>query len=311
MSGPGTEAPDALNTSNSAQAAPASALEQRLALRAAGPGRWRNLHGDVNQNGRAYGGQLLGQALRAALMEAPAQRAPTMMQFVFLQGAMPGEPLLFEVHPLQQGKRFSSMQVSARQGERTVLNAQLSCALPMPGPAHAEPSPIPSGERPQDLATLAEVPAPLLQRLALMGGYGRDHNPTLDFRIPDPQRQLEGADGGRGFRYWMKAAQPLPADPALHAAAFAYLSDWWLNYCILRPHLAQAGEHRWYISSLNHTLWLHAPPQADRWLHVQASSAHAASGRGLSIAQYHDEQGRHIATAAQDCLVTYVDEGSP
>ena len=55
MSGPSTEAPDALNTPNSAQAAPASALEQRLALRAAGPGRWRNLHGDVNQNGRAYG----------------------------------------------------------------------------------------------------------------------------------------------------------------------------------------------------------------------------------------------------------------
>lgn len=286
---------------------PNLSLEQGLQLQADGPGRWRNLRGDVNQNGRAYGGQLMGQALRAALMELPADRAPTMMQFLFLQGALPDQPIGFEVSALQQGKRFSSLQVRGAQAERQVLSAQVSCAQSLPGPGHALASAAPPAERPALLPRLDEVPAALRDRLALLGGYGRDHNPALDFRIPEPGRQLDVGGTADGFRYWFKAAHPLPADAKLHAAAFAYLSDWWLNYCILAPHLAQAGERPWYISSLNHSLWLHAPPRADRWLHVHARSGHAAQGRGLATAQYHDEAGRHIATASQDCLVTYTD----
>ncbi len=282
-------------------------LADRLQLKAAGPGRWRSQHGDANQNGRSYGGQLLGQAMRAALMEVPDGRAPTMMQFVFLQGAMPDQPILFEVERLQEGKRFSSRQVRGAQGERTVLSALVSCAKAIPGPAHAEPSTLPAGERPDHLATIDDVPEPLRAQLALMGGYGQDCNPAIAFRIPDAQRQLDGAHAGRDFRYWMKVPQPLPDEPALHAAAFAYLSDWWLNYAILRPHLARAGERPMYISSLNHALWLHAPPRADQWLHVHATSVHAANGRGLATAQYHDEAGRHIATTSQDCLVSYAD----
>lgn len=282
-------------------------LAERLQLQSAGPGRWRSLHGDANQNGRSYGGQLLGQAMRAALMDVPGARAPTMMQFLFLQGAMPDQPIVFEVRRLQEGKRFSSRQVRGVQGERTVLDAQVSCALPLPGPAHAEASPVPHGERPEDLSTLDEVPGPWRDRIALMGGYGRDCNAAIHFRIPDVERQLGGVDTGRGFRYWMKVPQALPDEAPLHAAAFAYLSDWWLNFCILRPHLASAGERGMYISSLNHALWLHAPLRADRWVHVQTHSAHAAQGRGLALAHYHDEAGRHVATATQDCLVSWTD----
>lgn len=282
-------------------------LAERLTLKPAGPGRWRSQHGDANQNGRSYGGQLLGQALRAALLEAPEGRPATMMQFLFLQGAMPELPIVFEAKRLQDGKRFTSLQVRGVQGERTVLDAQVSCALDLPGPTHTEASSAPAGERPEELPTLAEVPQALLEKLALMGGYGRDCNPAIEFRIPEPLRQLDGATAQRHFRYWMKVPQPLPQDAHLHAAAFAYLSDWWLNYCILAPHLARAGERGMYISSLNHALWLHAPPRADRWLHVQASSVHAAHGRGLAIAKYHDEEGRHVATATQDCLLTYTD----
>ncbi len=282
-------------------------LAERLRLKAAGPGRWRSLHGDANQNGRSYGGQLLGQALRAALMEAPEGRPPTVMQFLFLQGAMPDQPIVFDVKRLQDGKRFTSLQVRGAQGERTVLDAQVSCALALAGPRHAEPSSAPAGERPEQLPTLDEVPLALRERLALMGGYGRDCNAAIDFRIPEPLHQLDGATAQPRFRYWMKVPQALPDDPHLHAAAFAYLSDWWLNYCILAPHLGRAGERGMYISSLNHALWLHAPPRSDHWLHVQAHCAHAAHGRGLAIAQYHDEDGRHIATATQDCLVTYTD----
>lgn len=245
--------------------------------------------------------------MSAALTGVPSGRLPTMMQFVFLQGAMPDQPIVFEVDPLQEGKRFSSLHVRGTQGERKVLNALVSCASTLVGPGHAEPTTMPDGENPMDLASLEDVPEALRNRVAQMGGYGRDCNPSIAFRIPDAEAQFEPALALPSFRYWMKVPQPLPDEPAMHASAFAYLSDWWLNYCILRPHLARAGERPMYISSLNHALWFHALPKADEWMHVHAVSAHAANGRGLATAHIHDASGRHIATASQDCLVSYSD----
>ncbi len=282
-------------------------LRDRLQLQAVGSGRWRSLHGDANQNGRSYGGQLLGQALRAALNEAPADRAPTMMQFVFLQGAMPDRGVDFEVSTLQAGKRFTSLRVSGAQADRQVLHAHVTCAHSLSGPSHAESSRAPAGERPDNLPASDDVPAALMDRIALFGGYGRDCNPAVEFRIPEPQRQLDAASSGSTFRYWMKVPQRLPDEPGLHASAFAYLSDWWLNFCTMAPHLARAGERGMYISSLNHTLWFHAGVKPDRWIHVSSTGVHTASGRGLAIAQYHDETGKHLASAAQDCLLAWLD----
>ncbi|MGE4360436.1 MAG: acyl-CoA thioesterase [Lysobacteraceae bacterium] len=292
---------------NSQLSSTTPALAERLTLESAGAGLWRSRHGDANQNGRSYGGQLLGQAMWAALAEVSPDRLPTMMQFLFLQGAIPDQPITFEVGRLQEGKRFTSLHVRGTQGARSVLDAQVTCALALSGPVHEEPSQAPSGERPMDLPGLEEVPAGLLERIGLMGGYGRDRNPAIAFRIPDAQQQLSAETSSKKFRYWMKVPPPLPDDPRMHAAAFAYLSDWWLNFCIFSPDLPHAGEREMYISSLNHSLWLHAVPRADRWVHVLATAAHAANGRGLAIAQYHDEEGRHLATATQDSLVTYLD----
>jgi acyl-CoA thioesterase-2 len=146
------------------------------------------------------------------------------------------------------------------------------------------------------------------EALSLLGGYGRDRNAVIAFRVPAAVPQLSGRGPAHRFRYWMKVAHPLPADAHLHAAAFAYLSDWWLNFCLLAPLVGRTGGRRMYVASLNHALWLHGVPQADRWLHVSAHGLHATGGHGLAIAQYHDEAGRHVATATQQCLLAYVDE---
>lgn len=74
---------------NDAAVDSAITLAQRMALDRIAPQTWRSRHSDSNQNGRSYGGQLLGQAFHAALLDAPPEREPTAMQFLFLQGAMP------------------------------------------------------------------------------------------------------------------------------------------------------------------------------------------------------------------------------
>lgn len=281
-------------------------IEALLTLDGLGEGRWRSRHGDPNLNGRSYGGQLLGQAMMAALMDVPADREATLIQFLFLQGAMPEEAVDFDVTVLQEGKRFSSRNVRAAQGNgRTVLDAQVTCAVPLDAPTHASPTTAPPGERPEDLARFDEVDRTTIGDITRLGGYSQDRKPGIEFRIPDPSRQLAETHMNGRFRFWMRTSKALPDDTRLHAAAFAYLSDWWLNFSSLGLHLRDLGGRRLYISSLNHALWLHRPVRADQWLHVDCTSPCAQAGRGLSIGAVHDQQGRMLATMTQECLMAY------
>lgn len=77
-----------------------------LTLDTAAPGHYRTRVGDANLNGRSYGGQTLGQAMRAASMNVAADRVATMMQFVFLQGAQPDRPIDLRVDTLQPHPRL-------------------------------------------------------------------------------------------------------------------------------------------------------------------------------------------------------------
>ena len=281
-------------------------IEHLVALSDIGPGCWRTRHGDANLNGRSYGGQLLAQAFMAGMMDVSADRVPTMMQFLFLQGAMPQEPLDLRVTALQEGKRFSSRHVRGSQGNgRVILDAQVTCALQLEAPSHGSSSSAPVGERPEDLAQLHDVDPALLRGLQRLGGYSEDHKPSIEFRIPDPERQFSAATMDRKFRFWIRPTRSLPDDSRIHAAAFAYQSDWWMNFSALGLHLREMGGRRLYIASLNHAIWLHRPFRGDQWLHVETVSPVSDSGRGLSIGSVHDREGHSLATVTQECLMAY------
>jgi acyl-CoA thioesterase-2 len=283
-------------------------LSQLLTLERIASHRWRSRYGDPNANGRVYGGQLLGQAMMAAQSGIALDRAPTMMQALFLQGAVPDDAVEFEVATLQEGKRFSSRRVSASQGNgRSVLEAQITCAATLDGPRHSEPSPVPAGERPESLPSPSDLPKAMFDLIGRLGGYSQDCKPAVEFRIPEPMQQLSPQTCGAHFRYWMRAAQPLPHDRRIHAAAFAYLSDWWLNFSALALHLRTIGPRQLYISSLNHGLWLHQAVRADEWLHVETVSPASNAGCGVSIAKIHDVEGNMVASATQQLLMVFAD----
>lgn len=277
-----------------------------LRLAKVGPGRWRSRYSDVNANGRIYGGQLLGQALTAALYDVPPERAPTMMQAIFLQGALPGDAIEFEVTALQDGRRFSSRRVSATQANgRRVFDAQVTCATVQDAPEHGDSSPVLPGERPEEQPCLADLPKSMYGPIGRVGGYSDASKPAVEFRVPDAARQLSPDTCGSRFRYWIRVGSMLPADTRVHAAALAYLSDWWLNFSTLGLHMRTMADRRLYISSLNHGLWLHRPVRADEWLHVETDSPASAGGRGMSVAKVHDAAGKLVASLAQQTQMVF------
>ena len=130
----------------------------------------------------------------------------------------------------------------------------------------------------------------------------------MDFRIPNIERQLSSETAQPRLRFWLRGKQPLAANSRVHAAVFAYLSDWWLNFSSVGGHLRglQSSEPL-YVSSLNHCIWFHRPFSPDAWMHFETKSPCATGGRGLSTAQVHDRDGLMLATLAQETLMVYSD----
>lgn len=274
-------------------------LPALLQLDTVAPLRYRSRHGDPNNNGRSYGGQLLGQAMMAASYSVPAERPATALQLMFLQGAMPDVPLEFEVTVLQEGRRFSSRHVRASQHGRFVLDAHATFAVDIPSPSHTSPST--AQELPDALPRVNDLAPEGGGTLRAAGGYSTDVRSCIDFRMVGGVRTISDLEQPR-LRYWMKALMQT-ADRRLHEAAFAYLSDWWVNYSVCGPHVR--AQPKTYGASLNHSIWFHRPFLASDWLHVDSESGIALNGRGLAIARMHDEQGVFLATVAQDTLMAY------
>ncbi len=268
-------------------------LPALLRLHALGPGRFQNRHGDANSSRRGYGGQVLGQALMAAAQTVDAARGAASMQFMFLRGVIPEQPVEFVVSSLQEGKRFSSRKVQGTQREggagggagggqveRIVFDAQISFALPLRSPEHEEPSAA-TETRPDELPPVPAPGSALDASLSRLNGYTLRGKACLDLRIPDIEQQLSLHNPSRRFRFWSKVRTPVPDEPGMQAAAFAYLSDWWMNLSSVIVHRARLVDgQRLFIASLNHALWWHRPFRADEWLHFDTDSPGSLSGFG-------------------------------
>lgn len=279
-------------------------IEALVSLETIAPRRYRSRYGDPNLNGRSYGGQVLGQAMMAASLSVPDDRAASTLQLLFLRGADPDQPIDFTVEVLQEGKRFSSRHVRGSQANgQVVLDAHASFCAPLVGPRHAA-APAIVGENPADLPELLTLPAALMKELRPLGPYSPHIKPAMDFRIPDIEQQLSAQTATSNLRYWLRARHPLQSNPRTDAAAFAYLSDWWLNFSSFGAHLRdlQSSEPL-YISSLNHTIWFHRAFSPAEWMHFASESHCAEAGRGLSIARIHDRDGNMLATATQESLM--------
>jgi len=263
---------------------------------------WRNRYGDANPNARSFGGQLLGQALMAAHQDLQANRHVSAMQFLFLQGAVPDEPIDFEVQTLQEGKRFTSRAVRGSQRGCINFNAHVTFNAGMEGPAHQTFNAFPND--PEDLPAIDQVTASSPARLAALGSYPFLEKPSMDIRIADLPGQTAPDNRDARLRFWIRTRRSLPDDPGISASAFAYLSDWFLNFSSFSPYVLGAAATRpIYLASLNHCIWFHRPLTPTDWMHVDSQSPSAAGGLGLSIAQIHDRHGVHLATTAQQSLI--------
>src|SRR4249919_3770046 len=85
---------------------------------------------------RVYGGQVLGQALVAAVRTVPPERIAHSLHGYFLQAGDPSRPIIYNVEQVRDGGSFTTRRVTAIQHGRAMFVMSVSFHIVEPGLDH-------------------------------------------------------------------------------------------------------------------------------------------------------------------------------
>lgn len=247
---------------------------------------------------RVFGGQVAAQALMAAVRTVDAEFEVHSLHSYFL---LPGDytvPIIYDVERIRDGKSFATRRVVARQHGRAIYYQTLNFQRPEDGYDHQDKMPQTGG--PDDgisminLITKSDNP----EGVALGKEWA-----AMDLRfLGDSSMGLEPDEMHPAqARMWFRVHGPLSDDPIVHLALFAYASDVSLLGASLAAHDANPSNTQ--MASLDHTIWFHRPFRVDEWLLYDQWSPSASGARGLSLGRVFTEDGRLVATVAQEGLI--------
>jgi acyl-CoA thioesterase-2 len=263
-------------------------LEQRFALEPAGEDRFRALL-------PGFGAITLGCATLAA--GRTTELALHSLHAYFLRPTPADRPTLLRVARVRDGRRFATRRVEVLDGDKLCSELLASFAAAGAGPEYEEPTPPPALPAPEDLPDEAQVMKeegldPM--QPGFLGG-------PIEMRFPGgaPWR----ASDVSLYRAWVRPRVSLPAEPAFHAAAIAFLAD-------LHSHVPAARRLGYHFepfgyTSLDQVVWMHRSDPWTDWRLLTSVSEVGHGGRAFGRRTLHDRGGRLVASMAQEQFVSF------
>lgn len=243
---------------------------------------WVGSTGSQPWGGRLYGGQVIAQALRAALHTVDAAFRVHSMHAYFIRPGTTAEPVRCEVDRLRNGRSFCTRNVVVRQSGGAILNLIASFHVDEDEP---EAMIVAS---PPDVPPPDELPS---------NGWGF----ILDRRSVDYPKGAGRASG------WVRILDPIPDEPGLAECGIAFTSDTIQFGAARTAHPMGTGTNSvqdlFMGASLDHSLWFHRRVDPTKWHLYEVRSHGLVNGRGLTVGDVFDEDGTHVATMSQELLL--------
>lgn len=252
---------------------------------------------------RTFGGLVIAQALVAASRTVET-RAPHALHGFFMLPGDPAVPIDFMVTRLRDGRSFATRHCVALQHGVPIFTLIASFQAAEDGFDHQIA--MPDVPPPEALPSEAEI----LDRFgaSLPAGIRRylERERPIELRPVNLDRFTTAPSAASALpaqRVWIRAAGALPADPALHQAVLAYLSDMTLLEATLVAHNRSLFEPGLQVASLDHSIWFHRPARVDGWLLYAQDSPSASGARGLARGSLFAQDGTLVASVAQEGLI--------
>ncbi len=249
-----------------------------------------------------YGGQVLGQALSAAVQTVPADRHVHSLHAYFLRLGDVTKPIVYDVDRIRDGGSFTTRRVVAIQNGKAIFNLAASFQLEEKGFEHHDA--MPAVPPPESLPTEQDLARPHVDRFPdnlrarAIGERPFEHRPI------EPDEDLFAPPKREPTRMmWLRTVARLPDDPALHRYLLAYASDHALITTALLPHGVTWLSPGMQVASLDHVMWFHQPFRVDEWLLYVLDSPAAHGARGLARGRVFARDGRLVASVMQEGLL--------
>ena len=277
-------------------------LHEVLELEQLDTNLFRSRVNQENRNRSLFGGQILGQGLKAAALTVDEGRHVHSLHGYFLLAGASDIPVIYDVELTRDGGSFSTRRVVARQRAKTIFHMELSFHKIEQGFEHEIELDVDVPD-PDDLLSIDELGrkyADLLPAEAALLASGQS---IVDLKPVSPEDFfMRKAASTRGL-YWIKSSAALPDDPLTQLAALAYLSDYFLTTTVVLKHTVSMMSAEVMMASLDHAMWFHRACRADEWILVDAISPFAGGARGFTRAQMFNRQRQLVASIAQEGLV--------
>jgi acyl-CoA thioesterase II len=250
---------------------------------------------------RVYGGQVLGQALVAAVRTVAADRVAHSLHAYFLLPGDPAVPIIYEVERIRDGGSFTTRRVKGIQHGRAMF--AMSASFQKAEVSYEHQSTMPKVPMPEDLPSEADLRDRMLKLLPdNMKSYWERERP-IEMRPVDVRRYLDREKREPIQHVWIKANGALPDALALHQCVLAYASDFTILDTALIAHGKLLFDKDIQLASLDHAMWLHRPFRADQWLLYAQDSPSAHGARGFCRGSIFTRDGVLVASVTQEGLV--------
>ncbi len=250
---------------------------------------------------RVFGGQVAAQSLVAGARTVEPPLSVHSLHSYFLRPGDTTVPIVYDVERMRNGRSFSTRRVVARQHGRSIYFMTISFQRPEDGFDHQDR--MPTVPPPEDSLSVGEV---VRRRSPERAEQWLTEWAALELRaIGDsrPGGELSSEDRPAQSRLWIKVGGRLDDVELTHKAAFTYASDLTLLGSALVPHDLLVTSPQVQSASLDHTIWFHRPFRADEWLLYDQTSPSASGARGLALGRVFTQDGRLVATVAQEGLI--------
>ena len=254
---------------------------------------------------RIFGGQVIGQALAAAVRTVEEKRLVHSLHAYFLRPGDMEHPIIYDVERTRDGGSFTTRRVVAIQKGETIFDMALSFQKQEKGPSHQiDMMDIPG---PEECTSELEVRKKMIDKVPekFRDFFLRER--PIEIRNLPGEGMFEAPKKKPPYRHvWMKAVSKLPDNVVLHQAILAYASDMGLLSTSLNPHRLSFAQGNVQSASLDHAMWFHRPFRADKWMLYSTDSPSASNARGFNRGSVYTEEGVLVASAVQEGLMRVI-----
>ena len=254
---------------------------------------------------RNFGGHVVAQALAAAYHTVETRLCHSLHAY-FIRPGDPSIPVVYSVDRARDGGSFTTRRVIALQHGKQILNLSASFQITEDGWQHHHPMPQVKG--PEGLNDRHVLRQKNVDKIPEQ--YRKDYvrpRPIevrelapIDHFNPQPAPDLN--------HLWFRMHPAAGQSPQMQHCLLAYASDMNLLGSSLRPHGLTWFKGGVMTASLDHAMWFHAPVQFDQWHLYTMDSPFTGGARGFNRGAIYSQEGRLVASVAQEGLMRPVRE---